>query len=193
MIVKYANDSNITSSLTLPTLKKWLYRLFSLRVVCTFWNYLERTALSVLPASSRLCAAAGTPDMNPPFFFAVGSVLLRILLMEKFVEPPTLFCVALVSLPSSSLVLITGKHLVTLYESGSGELFLLEDSGLDTTFTSMSLPGEPIFRATRCTVALYIIPHELERVLWMCLSEALTQKLRGTLRALEAMTEYLGV
>lgn len=126
-------------------------------------THLESTALSVpvaKPPSSRFCPA-DEPDMNP-FFLTEGSVLDKILEIEKFVEPPLVFCcveVALASFSSLSLVFITGKHVVielgwlTIRKpSGSGELFLLVDSGLDTTFTSMSLLCEEVILkvATRC-------------------------------------------
>lgn len=81
-------------------------------------NYLDNTALSE-PADnpvSKIFCPFGTPGKNP-FFFAVGSVLDRMLEMEKLVEPLEVFCVvvAFASLSprsSSSPVLITGKHVV---------------------------------------------------------------------------------
>lgn len=110
------------------------------------------SGLVEIPLSSTVCPVC-TP--KKPFFLIVGSFLLNMLEMEKFVEPPLVFC-EVVPFPesfpsfSSSLVLITGKHVIlgdatcfiSRKLSGSGLPFLLVDSGLDTTFTSMSRMSE---------------------------------------------------
>lgn len=96
------------------------------------------------------CALACTP--KKPFFFTVGSLLLNILDMEKFVELPDVFCVpvpfagavSFISPWCLSSVLITGKQVIFRKLSGSGVVFRLLDSGLDTTFTSIASDWEPI-------------------------------------------------
>lgn len=155
---------------------------FSLRCFETLQKcrYLDNMALSGLveiPLSSTVCPVC-TP--KKPFFLLVGSFLLSMLDMEKFVEPPLLFC-EVVPLPksfasfSSSFVLITGKHVIlgeaTCFSSrklsGSGLPVLLVDSGLDTTFTSMSRmseEGELIFsisteRSTNSTSFVSVFRH----------------------------------
>lgn len=110
-------------------------------------------ALSLFAAieeSKTFPCESGLP--KNPFFFADGSFLLNILEMEKFVEEPVVFWVAvalgtsLSSVFPSSEVFITGKQvmfgvgtcLMILKLSGSGLAFRGEDSGLDTTLTSIS-------------------------------------------------------
>lgn len=105
------------------------------------------SAAPVSPADSR---TPWLPTCTPrnPFFLADGSLLLRMLEMEKFVELPVVFCVvavffdcvvSLASPPSSPPVLITGKQVMLRNVSdGSGVVFRLLDSGLDTTLTSIA-------------------------------------------------------
>lgn len=135
-------------------------------------------------ALSLFAAKASSPLSGlprNPFLFPDGSLLLKMLDIEKFVDEPPVLTVALGAtslssdFSSSETVLITGKQVIVdvgtcfinRYGSGSGLTGLLGlglDSGDETTFTSTSL--ELII------TALQTGRTDRERILWLFVAEA---------------------